>query len=109
MLSTTQPSTGTLGAQGHFLVPGTLQGEQAWCFSAWQKKLHHLFHSLRECLWLRHELELLDNTAQMFTPVLLGNLQVPRATEDEARLVLLPLRQLCCHCTPCFPPGHLSQ
>lgn len=37
MLSTTQPSTGILGVRGHFLVPGSLQGESAWCFSAQQK------------------------------------------------------------------------
>lgn len=71
MLSTTQPSTGTLGVRGHFLVPGSLQGESAWCFSAQQKTPPFISQLERgpvaEAADRGKELELLDNTWEMLS------------------------------------------
>lgn len=50
-------NTETLSAQGTF--PGTWHPARrvSLVLQCTAKKLHHLFHSLRECLWLRQLIE----------------------------------------------------
>lgn len=50
-------STGTLSAQGAFPSAWHPARKASLVLQCTAKNLHHLFHSSRECLWLRQLIE----------------------------------------------------